>query len=234
MHYQWQEHFEGLLQLAEIFGADADLKLLADHCRLREQGLRRAALAKLEEFLAAAAAFDKATARRAAIKILETGERTEAHGFSHPLTTRFLAPTLQAWMQEDAQANLPVRWLAILRHDFGLLNRALAMCPSDTPIRIRLIDRVLESVRFTMHHIDESVLLGSPEGVLDELATARRLIAESPDPAALARLTAQVDYFAQLIADWQAWSVHRTGTFPQWCAGQGRSYHFSVKYYYES
>ncbi|MDR2709941.1 MAG: hypothetical protein LBB65_01140 [Burkholderiales bacterium] len=235
MHYWNQDNFEGLLKLAQVFEGDVELKLLASYCRLREQGLRRNAFAKLEEFLTATSSFDNATARRVTIKILESNARTQrAHQFiTQPLVTLFLEPTLQIWMQEDANANLPVRWLGILRHDSDLLNQALAMCPTDLPVRISLINFVLGDVDYATHHLDESLFIGCVDEALGDLADARRFIAESPDQAALAYLAAEVEHFDQMIVDWQSWSTHREGTFRGWCAKQGRNYHYPIKAYYK-
>ncbi|WP_257010377.1 hypothetical protein [Burkholderia ubonensis] len=233
--YYWNQHnFEGLLKLAETFDACPELKPLADYCRFREQGLRRHAFAALERFLDASRSFDGTTARRAAIDILEANARTsEAHQFlAQPLTARFLLPTLQTWMHEEPDANLPIRWLGILKRDNALLAGALAMCPDDTPVRTMLIERALDFVDFATHHLDESRFIGSVDHVLENLDRARRLIADAPDAAAFARLSSEVDHFDQLVADWQAWSLNPVGSFPEWCAALGRNYRYAVKIYY--
>ncbi|KVQ95130.1 hypothetical protein WK09_09210 [Burkholderia ubonensis] len=233
--YYWNQHnFEGLLKLAEAFDACPELKPLADYCRFREQGLRRYAFAALERFLDASRSFDSTTARRAAIDILEANARTsEAHQFlAQPLTARFLLPTLQTWMHEEPDANLPVRWLGILERDDALLAGALAMCPDDMSVRTMLIERALDSVDFATHHLDESCFIGSVDHVLENLDRARRLIADVPDAASFARLASEVDHFAQLVADWQAWSRNPVGSFPEWCAALGRNYRYAVKIYY--
>ncbi|MGS0894537.1 hypothetical protein ACVBGC_18705 [Burkholderia stagnalis] len=234
VHYWNQPNFEGLLKLADAFDADADLKPLARYCRLREQGLRRDAFAALDAFLAAAHAFDAATARRVAIVILEADARTaEAHQFiSQPLTARFLLPTLRAWMEDDAHANLPVRWLGLMTRDTVLLTRALAMCVTDVPVRRRLIGHALDSVDFSTHHLDESCFIGSVEHAMDSLERARGLIADAPDQAAFARVAEEVGYFDRLLADWRAWSAQPEGSFPDWCEKHGRRYAFSMKIYY--
>ncbi|KVX39867.1 hypothetical protein WL04_09025 [Burkholderia ubonensis] len=234
MYYWNQRNFEGLLKLAEAFDACPELKPLADYCRFREQGLRRYAFAALERFLDASRSFDSTTARRAAIDILEANARTsEAHQFlAQPLTARFLLPTLQTWMHEEPDANLPVRWLGILERDDALLAGALAMCPDDMPVRKMLIGHALDSVDFATHHLDESCFIGSVDHALAKLERARRLIADAPDAAAFARLASEVDHFAQLVADWQAWSRNPVGSFPEWCAAQGRDYRYAVKIYY--
>lgn len=157
MYYWNKDNFEGLLQLAESFEAQDQLQPLAAYCRFRELGLRRDAFNALEQYLDAARSFERATARSAAVQILEANARTKGvHQFlTQPLINRFLLPTLTAWMHEDGNANVPVRWLGILGHDRDLLAKALAMCPEDTPVRKRLIDYALGDVEYATHHLDE-------------------------------------------------------------------------------
>lgn len=234
--YYWnKDNFEGLLALAQSFDAQADLKPLASYCRYREQGLRREAFAALEQFLVASRSFDSATARRAAIEILEANSRTsQAHQFlTQPLTARFLLPTLGAWMEEDAEAALPVRWLGLLNRDPALLRRALSMCPDDLPVRKVLIDFALGWADHATHHLDESVFLGSVDEATSAVDLARSYIAKAPDPEALAHLTREVEYFDRLITDWKAYSENPTGDFPEWCAERERNYNYPAKFYYE-
>lgn len=235
MYYWNKDNFEGLLTLAQSLDAHSDLKPLASYCRYREKGLRREAFSALEGFLVASRSFDSATARRAAIEILEANSRTsESHQFlTQPLTARFLVPTLKAWMEEDAGATLPVRWLGILHRDPELLTRALALCPEDRPVRTILIDFALGWADHATHHLDESIFLGSVDEATSALERARSLIAKAPDPDALAHLTSEVHYFDCLIADWKAYSENPQGSFPEWCAERGRNYNYPVKIYYD-
>jgi hypothetical protein len=149
------------------------------------------------------------------------------------LLNRFLRPTLQQWRDADPRANPPLRWLGILDHDGDLLREALAMRPEDTPVRKILIDFALGHVEYATHHLGESCFLGSVEEAIDSLRLAGKLIADAPDPAAFAWLAAEMDDYQRLIADWQDWSAHKTGAFPDWCREQGRDYGFPAIFYYE-
>ncbi|WP_296267560.1 hypothetical protein [Pseudomonas sp. UBA6562] len=235
MHYWNKTNFQGLLAVADSLQAHPELKALASYCRYREQGLRRQAFAELERFLAASRSFDNAIARGAAIEILEANMRTSgAHQFlTQPLVARFLRPTLQDWMEDDAEASLPVRWLGMLDRDAELLTRALSACPEDLPVRKILIDFALGWVDHATHHLDESVFLGSPEEAILALERAKGLIAEAADPEALDHLRDEVRYFEHLVADWKAFLQAPTGSFPEWCSERGRDYAMPVKFYYE-
>ncbi|OWT81122.1 MULTISPECIES: hypothetical protein [unclassified Achromobacter] len=234
MYYWNKDNFEGLLQIAQQLEADEHLKPLAAYCRFREQGLRREAFRALDLYLEASRSFDSATARLAATQILEANALAPSvhHFLAQPLIKRFLLPTLQAWMQEDAGTNVPVRWLGILNRDRELLARALSLCPDDVPVRKQLIDFALGDVDFATHHLDESHFIGSVEVAAAALELARTLIANAPDPEMFARYSADARHLDCLLEDWRAYSKNPVGTFPEWCAARGHDYNYPVKVYY--
>ncbi|MCK1640140.1 hypothetical protein IVA95_21675 [Bradyrhizobium sp. 157] len=235
MHYWNKQNFEGLSKLSEELDANPNLTALASYCRFREKGLRREALSALEDFLLAARSFDSAVARSAVVTILEANARTSGtHQFlTQPLVTRFLVPTLRSRMDDDPAASTPIRWLGILSRDDQLLDRALSMCPEDTPVRKMLIGAELSCAEYATHHLDETIFLGSVDGVVTALARARDLIANAPEPEALAHLTSEVHYFDAMVADWITYSKDPTGSFPEWCTKHGRKYGYPIKIYYK-
>lgn len=235
MHYGNKSNFEGLLRLAEEFDKIIELQPLASYCRLRERGLRRDAFRALDLFLDASRTFDNVTARLAAVKILESNARTsEAHQFlAQPLVAKFLFPTLQAWMNAEPNASIPVSWLGIMSRDYSLLEVALFMCPDDNPVRKLLIERQLSIADWATHHLDESVLLGSVEDVTSALMHARTLITSAPRPDDFVFHNSEIQHFCELMDDWQVYSASPEGAFPDWCAIHGRKYNYPVKIYYE-
>lgn len=232
--YWNQPNFEGLLTLAAHFEAQPGLQALAQYCRMREKGLRREAFSALEQFLASVSSFDTATQRALAVDIFEANARThEAHHLlNQPLMSRFLLPTLQAWVDEQPNAQVPLRWLGLQRNEHELLLRALALNPADTPVRMRLIDHHLSSADHATHHLDESHFIGEVQYALDELARAQALIIGATEPERLQDRHTELLAYQDLIADWIAYSKAPSGSFPQWCADQGRTYTYPAKYYY--
>jgi hypothetical protein len=225
MFYWNRGNFEDLTKLSEELDSHSNLAALANYCRLREKGLRRQAFSALEEFLSAARSFDSAAARSAAVTIMESNARVNrAHQFlTQPLVSRFLVPTLRSWMNDEPDASTPIRWLGMLLRDHELLERALSMCPEDTPVRSLLIERHLYDAWFATHHLNETTFLGSVDVAVTDLARARELITNAPDPDALAHLASRLHYFDALIADWKTYSENPTGSFPEWCAERGKN-----------
>ena len=172
--------------------------------------------------------------RALAVDIFEANARThEAHHLlNQPLMSRFLLPTLQAWVDEQPNAQVPLRWLGLQRNEHELLLRALALNPADTPVRMRLIDHHLSSADHATHHLDESHFIGEVQYALDELARAQALITGATEPERLQHLHTELLAYQDLIADWIAYSKAPSGSFPQWCADQGRTYTYPAKYYY--
>jgi hypothetical protein len=235
MWYDRKRNFEGLSKLAEELDSHPNLAALASYCRFREKGLRREAFSALEDFLAASHLFNGAAARSAAVTLLEANARASGtHQFlTQPLISRFLLPTLRSWMDDEPTTGTPVRWLGMLLRDDELLDRALSICPEDTPVRSMLIERYLYFAEYATHHLDETIFLGSVDGAVTDLAHARELITNAPEPDALAHLASKLHYFDSLIADWMTYSENPTGSFPEWCAERGKNYGYPTKIYYK-
>lgn len=234
MHYWNKANFDGLSKLATEFDIHAMLKPLANYCRLRERGLRGDAFSALDGFLVAAQSFDTETARFVAVRILECA--TGAHGvhqiLTQPLITRFLFPTLKAWMDAEPNTNVPVRWLGILSRDTALLAKALSMCPGDVAVRTLLIAEKLSIAEFATHHLDETVFLGKVEDAIVALGEAKALIDTAPDSNPFGWLESELHHLSAQIADWLAYSDAPEGSFPEWCRARGRKYTYPIKVYY--
>ena len=141
VHYWNKDNFQGLKDLSIALDAHLPLQRLAEYCRYREQGLRRQAFAALDQFLAEAAGWKQSDARVTCLTILDLHRRTPAvHQFlTHPLLSRLLIPTLEAWIGDEPEAAVPLRWLGILTGREDFVCRALAVAPEDTIARRYLV-----------------------------------------------------------------------------------------------
>lgn len=235
MHYWNKDNFEGLLDLAHELGKTPELELLSEYCVLRERGLRKKALHRLNEFLDKASSWDIETARSLVLTILSADARTpEAHQFmTHPLLTRLIFPVLEQWGADRPSALEPLRWLGMLRSDVVALEKALSLDPTDVPVRRRLVNFALDSVDHATHHLSESVLLLTAEETRASIAAARDLIASAPDSSMFAYLSAEADEYERMVDDWVTYTQHPLGAFPEWCEKQGHRYSWPMIVYYD-
>lgn len=236
MHYWNQDNFQSLLALADALAKHPDLALLAEYCRLREQGLRKPAFDALNRFLSAAEHWSDEQARRHVLTIVQVDARTpEAHQFmAVPLLQKLIYPRLEQWLDAVPNAVEPTRWLGLLRRDAALLRQALVLDPADVVVRSRLIDYALDAADHATHHLNESILLGQVAEVREAIALARNLIATAPDPEPFRSYVAEANQFEQMMDDWEAYQVSKTGTFPEWCQAKGRSYTWCTHVYYNA
>lgn len=235
MHYWNKDNFEGLLQIAEALESDPLLAPLAEYCRLRERGLRGNALQSLESFLLNAETWDTRARQRACIKILELDSRTpSAHQFlATPTLVRFIFPVLEQWYNDDPNSQLALRWIGIFRRDPEYLEKALALSPDDDPVRRKLASILLDGVDTATHHLVESRLLGDLDATKKALAEARALIESAPDQTHLKQVLEEISDYEDLMSDWEAYSTNPQGTFPQWCANQGKPRNWPTIIYYK-
>jgi hypothetical protein len=234
VHYWNQPNFQGLLQIADHLGSQAQLRSLAEYCRLREQGLRSKALEALDRFLQDSRSWESSSKQEACLTILEVHSRTpKVHQFlSQPLREQFIVPVLETWETAEPENYSAVRWLGILRNDAERLRHALALRPDDVPVRKRLTEWHLSDVEHATHHLVESRLLGDLDETKRSLATARNLVEAAPDPVPFKYMSSEISLHEQMLRDWESYASLPEGSFPEWCAGRNRSYSWPTIVYY--
>jgi hypothetical protein len=178
--YWNQENFEGLSHIAELAEARG-LAQLAEYCRLREQGLRRAAFRALDEFITSTLKVPAANQRELADWMMESWyANPRVHFFlSQPLWENLVKPVLTSWAVES-DSTIPRRWLGMYTSDFELLRDVLARTPSDIRARVALVRLLLRYVDFATHHLVESSFIGSESEALADLNEAQRWLQEVP------------------------------------------------------
>lgn len=234
MHYWNRANFEALASLSSAFRADPRLEGLAAYCDLRGKGLRRPAFAQLEAFLDQVASWDVPVQRDVALHVLEAYWKTpEAHQFlSDPLRKRFLERVLEEWRATEPNNRVPVRYLALLLRERGLLDEAFRMNPSDDLIRAALAGLLIGFVDYATHHLVEGSFIGDEEEAAAALAEATSVLAGVTDASSVQSLTQAVEGLAALLSDWQEYRQSPEGTFPEWCSARNRKHSWSTIVYY--
>jgi len=216
----------------------------ARYCRLREQGLRRAALHALDDFLCAAERWPFEGRREFAVWIsgvLEERETPYDDLTPHPLIARLLRPALLEWSEREPGAALPHRWLGLFFSEYPHaqtgagshehLRRAIELDPGEQPARVRLIHHGLGYLDFAVHHLPASYI-GDPEEDLAFTAEVAGLIEGVADPRTRNELGAELAAARQLVEDWIAFRAEGAPDFDEWCRVRGRAYEWQRHYFY--
>jgi hypothetical protein len=216
----------------------------ARYCRLREQGLRRAALRSLEDFLRAAERWSFEERREFAVWISQVLEERETPYYDltpHPLVARLLRPALLEWCERDPGAALPHRWLGMFfsRYPHAKtgessqehLRRAIELDPGEQAARVRLIHHELGHLELAVHHLPD-YYIGDPEEDLAFTTEVARLIEGVADARARGELRAEFAAARQLVEDWIAFHAEGGADFDGWCRVRGRAYQWQRHYFY--
>ena len=234
MWYWNKTNFEGLLAVAESISTEPRWSLFADYCTLREQGLRKQALASLDQLIGQAKEWSTFERRRFVNWIYETHlTRPRVHQLiTNPLSQRLLIPVLEEWRHSDTTDATPRRWMGFATGDYAHFSEALTLNPQDDISRYRLVCGNLEDVDFQCHHLPE-YFIGEPNDAVRLLEEARILSVGFCDPKISPLL---LDEFATLngkVNDWIAFQKTGVDSFSDWCKENGRTYKWLKAYYYD-
>lgn len=242
IHYWNKNNFESLAQLAAQLRQTKELVRLAEYCEMREKGLRKQALAAVRGFLDENAALAEERRLELALHVLELHWATpEAHQFlTHPLKDEFLLPTLR---KASRPGNSAFRNLALLQAQSGrgeeeqkALSLALQHDPLDIVVRKKLVSLLLDEADFAMHHLHESLFIGSEENCRTILDRSAALLEPSvADPNVFGFFKKEHNALSAKLEDWLEYKkTPQTVSFQDWCASMGRNYGWSLSVYYNS
>jgi len=195
MSYWNQANFESLQQLAELLREEPVLCHLGQYADLRERGLKKAAQAAVQAFLAASARCTLEQQRALAARVMELSLKfKDAHqwpGFQ--VSTRFLGPVLEVWDTPEGR-----RCHALWRSDVVLLEASLAEF-NDAVVRQALVSKYLDSLRYSTHHLQDGGWLGDLEVDRRDL---ERLEALAPELEGTKELRQRFDGWVEQSRKW--------------------------------
>ncbi len=216
------ENFEGLKDIAKVLESRDDFRLLADYCRLREQGLRIQAFYALQDFIDRTRSLDVARQRQIACELarLHYESRFVHQFFAKPLATCTEA-IFRAWCDEGPDDPAPYRWLGLVCKDTGQFEKALAIDPYDAVSLSELAAWKIERVELATHHINQSLFLGSEDDAEKDLADAAILASKLPQGRLRDLITFLNDYYSNLLKAWRTYrSAETDQPFRDWYAEQ--------------
>ncbi|MCL1121281.1 hypothetical protein N7V09_14900 [Shewanella seohaensis] len=234
MNYWNSDNFEGLKAIGTQYSALKGYELFGQYCLQKEQGLKKQAIATVNQFVSHCKSLSLAEQRHIA-------EELSSLGFGHSETHQLLAyplivllkGVLTQWTLDEPNNPIPHKWLGFIAGDTDSYERALALEPSDEICLTQVALSHLNSVDFQTHHLSESVLLGDISRAKDSLASAQALITRLQTIERKSRLQNRHDYYLSMVNCWEEYStLAGDEPFPDWCAAKGEQFDFwSIVYY---
>jgi hypothetical protein len=246
------EYVQAMLAAADAAERRPAWAEYAHYCRNRERGLRRQALASLNQFISGAESWPFDQRREFAAwlsSLLETPGWERYDLTPYPLVTRLLIPTLHQWLELDPTTPLPHRWLGMFfsNHAYhvvvaGLgpmpqnaaeyLRRALELDANEQPARVRLARLLIGWLNYDAHHLPD-FYIGDPADDVATVQEAARLIEGISASSVREQMSAELQLIRQRLDDWIAFCSERGTDFAEWCRLRGRAYRWCRAYYYE-
>lgn len=166
-----QDACEALKALKSELNSVCEYKAFCEYLELKEMGLRKQSLEKINEFVSLAEAFSDAKRRELVSLIcfkklgwLDSNQLID----SYILTNKIIIPTLKKWAKDEPKNPEPLKWLGLFYWGGNeVLEECLNLNPDDEVVRLIIITRYLDAICYSTHHLDEGVYIGDPLEDLD-------------------------------------------------------------------
>lgn len=234
MHYWNKENFDGLKAIAEKYLEKYDYINFAEYCRNQELGLRKKALQSLRDFIVHLDSLEYEKQKAMAKEIIELQYlNRNIHQLSSHLLQQKLIAIFEAWIVEvDAPAD-PFRWLAYLKNESQLYEEALKRESTDQISLCKLTDTYLDRVDYQLHHLGDSLFLGSVDDAELCLMQAQHYLKKIESEHYKEYYTKEFDELFMLLDLWKKYSGEESQlTFPDWSRIEGYELGFSSTYNY--
>lgn len=226
--------------LLNILSDDKSLKYLSfrEFCSLKDKGLRKQSFVVLQTFLNEAKQWTTEKQHEFIIWLFELIEVSDnfQHVLVHQLEEQFIKPIFKTWMDNNNDSR-PYRWFGMfLNTEYRLvyLQKAIELGGySEQNALNKVIDLKLYSLWFSFHHISENTYLGEINEDRHLHEEIQDLMANVQDENIKAQIKVDLDYYNNLINDWEEFNIAKHDNFVEWCIERNRNYDWVKSYYYE-
>lgn len=198
-----------------------DFELYVNYLENRQQGLRKAALTILEQFIEEACNWDFQRRLVVTRTIMQCSEQSVDTTKLLPdnLRRQFLVPTLDEWTLSEPNNPLPLRWRGKDANDY---REAIRVDPAEKISRRRLADILLREVEYATHELPWGYLGDAKSDLarLDEVDAMIATLSEN-DRNAFATRSHSLRERVQAYTDYLASGVRCD--FGDWLRIQGRT-----------
>lgn len=236
MRYWNRSNFSGLKEVGDSYSEREGYDGFARYCLLREQGLKKAALSALTEFIGQAQRWPVERQREVVEELCQLRlSRPEVHQLLPQPLIGFLQRVLEQWRTEQPALAGPFRWSGLVCGDVSYFEEAIKRDPNDALSLGRLAQELLDEVEHLTHHLCEASFIGSEGDAVEALRTAAQYILRMPVTDARQALQQQSAYYRALL---EAWLRYKSGGnvvgFPDWCRQRDLRFEFSSVAYYDT
>ncbi len=224
-----------LENIIEQISGDENLVHYKKYCEKRLVGLRKEAFAELSVFLKefSGAPFE---ARRLFVDILlsiadSAGEDLTPDTMPHPLNEQVIKPTLAEWAKKERENYLSLYWSAKYFYDYDALERALALNPSEQKPLLLFIERNINALYYSTHHLPDYYCGNVDEDMLLVRKVEEKIRLVEDDEAQKA-ITDDFRFLRALV--WNYFEFRQSGEkdFAVWGAKNGKQVSSNVSSYY--
>lgn len=222
MHFWRAGFFKASADFADAIRGDDSLAKLVRYLDFRGRGLRRQAMAALDEFVVDARDWPTERQRAFADGVLSAIEgNPDLHDLkAEPLQRGFVTPVIRAWREAEPRNPVPWRW----GDDVDLIRRAVDLDPTDQIARRRLIRRLMGCVAHAAHELPAGYI-GDPTSDLADIAEVELLATGLRDPGLERGAADFVRMHRPVIDAYQLFRAQGSpGAFREWAIAQGRPF----------
>lgn len=236
--YYWRsDEDQAINDFAKAYGNNADFALFVEFCQLKNKGLRKISLQKVEQFIQFCQSQPIDKQKEIVKKILDFFVNAQVYidiVLVSPIR-RYMEAVLERWREsEPNNVNLYID-LAKLTRKKSYYFQGLQIDPNNLECIRQVILSKLDFVDYQLHHVSESQFVydyGDENDGKQALQEAYDLIQKHPNLDDYVRDEYQET--KQLFDDWLSFKDSDFDDFPTWCRANGRNYHFASIVYYDN
>ncbi len=235
--YNWEKEMsDSLKAIVDKYSENDDLKNYSEYCRFMELGLRKKALESVKLFVSQLALYDSSKQQSIANELIEL-QYFNQNIFklqSFPLQEKLIA-ILEHWIICKDVSAIPFRWLGYLKNDSSYYKDALERDSKDQISIVQLAKGFLANVDFQMHHLGESILLGTTEDAEIDLDQAQTFIEQIDSIEIIEQLIGELNQLRTILELWNKYKADEVQIpFPDWSRTEGFDFRFPSTFYYEN
>jgi len=196
----------------------SDWQDYSSYCTLREKGLRKQALQKLETFLNLTDRWELSQRTDFTTFLFtqfETIKYAQDLAFPHSLKVSLIKQTLENWCDIEEGDSRPFRWYGKYFNSIDHLKKALQVCPEDDIAREGLLKFWSDCLYSSMHHLPVGYL-GNPEEDLQLVIDQKNQIVKLADKARREYWISENEVDEEIINNYLTWKKSGHPDFGKW------------------